>query len=249
LPEDPALGRLIDRERVALFGYSMGGYGVLIGAGARLDPASPIVAHMPGGLLAPYVRGAPLERALEIAHLKAVVAIAPAGGGAAAAWGAEGMRSIAVPLLLIAGNRDHTVDYSSGARAFFDQAVHARRYLLTFEGAGHDIGFDPAPASMRHSLWNYDWFTDPVWRTERVNEINAHFITAFLDRYVKGDESKSAYLDGLVPHADAGTWSPTPPAPYGSFSPGAPGATLWKGFQSAHAEGLELLAADPERLK
>ena len=29
---------------------------------------------------------------------------------------------------------------------------------------------------------------------ERINAINAHFITAFLDRYVKGDEPRAAYL-------------------------------------------------------
>jgi predicted dienelactone hydrolase len=242
------LGRehLIDPQRIALFGYSMGGYGVLTCAGAGLDPAGPANQQMPGKLLAPYVRGGALENSLHVPHLRAVVALSPAGGGAFAAWGAEGLKSIEVPLLLIAGDRDHTVDYASGARAFFDQAVRAHRYLLTFKGAGHDIGFDPAPASMRAKLWDYDWFTDPVWRTERVNAINAHFITAFLDRYVKGDESRAAYLEVPQTQSWLGEWpASTPPTAYDAPSPGPPVDTLWKGFQRHHAEGLELLEAQP----
>jgi hypothetical protein len=34
-------------------------------------------------------------------------------------------------------------------------------------------------------LWDQDWFEDPVWRKDRINAINAHCISAFLDRYVK----------------------------------------------------------------
>jgi predicted dienelactone hydrolase len=252
LPAMLAREHLVDPERIALFGYSMGGYGVLTCAGAALDPEGPPNRLMPGKLLAPYVRGGPLESSLRIAHLRAVVAISPAGGGQEfAAWGSDGLKGIAVPLLLIAGNRDHTVDYASGARAFFDAAIHAHRYLLTFKGAGHDIGFDPAPASMRARLWDFDWFTDPVWRTERVNAINAHFITAFLDRYVKGDESRAAYLEVPVPQSAQGEWpASSPPTVYGAFSPGPPASTVWKGFQRNHAEGLELIeaqAAPPAR--
>jgi len=55
---------------------------------------------------------------------------------------------------------------------------------------------------------------DPVWRAERVNAINAHFITAFLDRYVKGDESRAAYLNVPVARSADGAWpSPAPALP------------------------------------
>lgn len=245
LEQSLAAEHLIDPERKALFGYSMGGYGVLTCAGARLDPKGPPNALVPGELLAAYVRGGALESTLRVHGLRAVVAMSPTGGDTFAAWGYDGLDSITAPLLLIAGDRDHTVDYGTNARAFFERARHAHRYLLTFKGAGHDIGFDPAPESMRASLWSLDWFTDPVWRTERVNEINAHFITAFLDRYLKGDESRSAYLEVPVTESAQGRWAPATPIPYDAVSPGAPGATLWKGFQRKHAEGLELLEALP----
>jgi predicted dienelactone hydrolase len=234
----------VDPARTALVGYSMGGYGVLTAAGATLDPDGGVVKAVPGGLMQPYARGGAMRDALTVKGLLAVVAISPAGGGTMAAWGAEGVSMITAPLLLIAGDHDRTVDYATGARAFFDMASSAHRYLLTFKEGGHAIGLNPAPNSMRERLWDQDWFEDPVWRKERINAINAHFITAFLDRYVRGDESRAAYLDVAAPGSSDGAWPATaPPLAYDAYSPGSPDVTVWKGFQRNHAAGLELLQA------
>ena len=222
----------------------MGGYGVLTAAGAMLDPASVAVTSVPGGLMLPFARGGAYHDALVVGGLRAVVAISPAGGGSLAAWGAPGLRSITAPLLLIAGDNDRTVDYVSGARAIFDMADAAHRYLLTFKGGGHSLGLNPAPDAMRQRLWDQDWFEDPVWRKERVNAINAHFISAFLDRYVRDNESRAAFLDVPVAESDAGVWPNTvPPLGYDAYSPGTAGVTFWKGFQRNHAAGLEILQA------
>jgi len=234
----------IDPTRTALIGYSMGGYGVLAAAGADIDPGSPLVQISANGGLARYARGGADRDKLRVAGLRAVVALAPAGGSLGA-WGSDGLASITVPMLLISGDRDHTVDYTSGARAFFDQAINSNRYLLTFLGGGHRIGLGPVPDEMRGRLWDQDWFEDNVWNAERIVGINLHFITAFLDRYVKGDETRAGYLDGLVPRSADGAWSAPPELPYSAYSPGGDGVTLWKGFQRQHAEGLELLHAAP----
>jgi predicted dienelactone hydrolase len=237
---------LIDPSRLALLGYSQGGYGVLTAAGATLDPAGALTQVVPGGLLQPYVRGAPLEDAVRVKGLRAVVAISPAGGGKYAAWGPSGLLGITAPLLLIAGDADRTVNYATGARAFFDAARNSHRFLLTFKGAGHVIGLNPAPDAMRQRLWDQDWFEDPVWSKQRLNAIEAHFITAFLGRYLKGDEAYAAYLDVPVIDSSAGTWpDQRPPSAYEAFSPGDAEITVWKGFQRKHAEGLELLQAAP----
>ena len=234
----------VDASRTALIGYSMGGYGVLTAAGATLDPDGGAVKRVPGGLLAPFARGGALRDTIVVKGLRAVVAIAPAGGGPLASWGADGVRAIAVPLLLISGNEDRTVDYATGARAIFDMASGAHRYLLTFKGAGHAIGLSPVPDAMRQRLWDEDWFEDPVWRKDRITAINTHFITAFLDRHVKGDESRDAYLDVPLPESSAGAWpAETPPLAYDAYSPGTSPITVWKGFQRNHAAGLELLQA------
>ena len=234
----------VDASRTVLIGYSMGGYGVLTAGGAWLDAKSPLAGMVPGGLLAPYVQGGAASDAMHAPNVKAVVAISPAGG-ALAAWGPEGLKGIKAPLLLIAGDRDRTVDYASGARAFFDAAKAANRYLLTFHNGGHALGLGPAPDEMKASLWDEDWFEDPVWRKERLVGINLHFITAFLDLYVKGDASRSPYIDGLIVESSQGEW-PTAPkdTPWGAYSPGGDGITLWKGFQRRHAEGLSLMHQD-----
>jgi predicted dienelactone hydrolase len=234
---------LIEPERTALIGYSMGGYGVLTAAGASLDAKSPLMKMVPGGLLLPYVKGGAMRDAVTLKGLRAVVAMAPAGGGTLAAWGTEGIRDLHVPLLLIAGDDDRTVNYATGARAIFDTAAETQRYLLTFKGCGHAIGLNPVPDSMRQRLWDEDWFEDPVWRKERIIEINAHFISAFLDRYVKGDESRAAYLTVAVTDSSTGAWPNPTSYAYDAFSPATEGVTVWKGFQKNHAAGLQLLQA------
>jgi len=234
----------VDPSRTALIGYSMGGYGVLTAAGAELDPDGPVVSLVPGGLLKRHARGGAMQGAVRAAGVKAVVGIAPAGGSLEA-WGDDGLRAIATPLLLIAGDRDGTVSYESGARAFFDAATGCERYLLTYRGAGHRIGLGPAPAEMRSRLWNLDWFEDPVWRQERIVGINLHFITAFLDRYVRDDASRAAYLDGLPVESAEGQWPAAAGGAYDAYSPGSGEVTLWKGFQRGHAESLQLLRAAP----
>lgn len=229
--------------RTALIGYSMGGYGVLTAAGAELDADSPLAKEVPGGLLLPYCRGGAEQNVVRVAHLRAVVAISPAGGPPWSAWGPHGLAAISAPLFLINGNRDRTVGYRRAGLRAFEQAIHAPRYLLTLEEAGHDIGLDPAPPQMRGSLWNLSWFQDPVWSTERVNEINAHFITAFLDLYVKGENRYAAYLDVPISHAGRGVW-PHDHAPFAAFSPGTGDITVWKGFQHSFAVGLKLQRAE-----
>jgi alpha-beta hydrolase superfamily lysophospholipase len=235
---------LVDPARIALVGYSMGGYGVLTAAGATLDPDGGAIKRVPGNLMLPFARGGAMSGSLLVKGLRAVVAISPAGAGTLASWGAEGLRAISAPLLLIAGDDDRTVDYRTGARAIFDAASGAHRYLLTFKGGGHAMGLNPVPDAMRNKLWDQDWFEDPVWRKDRINAINAHFITAFLDLYVKGDADRAAYLNVAVPESAAGVWPAATPAPaYDAYSPGTGDITVWKGFQRNHASGLELLQA------
>jgi hypothetical protein len=216
----------------------MGGYGALTAAGAALEPALAPATH---GALAPFVRGAAHAGELTVAHLRAVVVIAPAGlFPYGEAWGAMGLAAITAPSLFIVGDQDRTVGYDPGVRTLYAQEIHAPRYLLTFENAGHSIGMDAAPAAMRRRLWDLDWFEDPVWRKSRVTAIQTHFISAFLDRYVKDDTSKAPYLDVGEPVGDHTVWPARPGEAWGAVSTGVAPNTVWMGFQRRHAAGLEL---------
>ena len=241
------LGALIDPAELALIGYSQGGYGVLAAGGATLDPDGPNMSLVPGGWMKRLARGAATEGEGKVTGVKAIVAIAPAGGGPRSSWGSAGMLGITAPMLLIQGDVDRTVDYQSGALADFENARNSNRYLLTFRLGGHDIGLSPAPAQMRGSLWNMDWFVDPIWRPERVNAINLHFITAFLAVNLKHDASMNSFLDVPVEVAGDGVWNAPAGTPWGAYSPGGNGITLWKGFQRGHAQGLTLRHAAAER--
>lgn len=227
-----------DPKRTVLIGYSMGGYGVLTAAGAPLDPK---LATATRGVLAPYVAGGAKAGEIKVADLKAVVAISPPSNlRGTALWAAPGVAAIHTPTLFIVGSQDHVVGYDPGVRTLFADEVHAPRYLLTFREAAHSIALIGAPPEMRKTFWDEDWFEDSVWRKDRLLAVQAHFITAFLDRTVKGDAAKGAYLDGLVPNSDDGAWADAPPGRYAGYSPGPPASTIWKGFQPSRAKGMSL---------
>ena len=233
----------VDPDRVAVIGYSMGGYGALTVAGATLNPTGRPAQSVSNGDLKPYLRGGSKVDSLTIPGLKAVAVIAPAGGGQGfSAWGAEGLADLKTPLMVIAGDRDRTVGYADGVRTVFEQTVHADRYLLVFQNGGHNIGMNAAPAEMRSRLWDFDWFEDPVWSKARTAGIQQHMITAFLDLWVKGDETRTAYLNVDVPISNDTKWPTGGPLGYAAISPGGHGAT-WKGFPRNHALGLELYHA------
>jgi predicted dienelactone hydrolase len=230
----------IDPSRIALIGYSQGGYGVLTAGGATLDPEGPNMAHVADGWLKKLARGSADADAIKVHGLKAIVALAPGGGSPRSAWGGEGLAAITAPLLLIHGDADPVVDYKTGALAVFGGAVNADRYLLTYKQAGHSIALNPVPTEMRGSLWDIDWFEDPIWRQDRINAINLHFITAFLAVHLRGESDKRSFLDVPVEQSDAGEWNAPDGTPWGAYSPGGDGVTLWKGFQRRHARGMIL---------
>jgi predicted dienelactone hydrolase len=237
------LGAQIDPAQVALIGYSQGGYGVLTAGGASLDPDGANMGLVAGGWLKKHARGTAGAGEVIVPDVKAIVALAPAGGLPKSAWGAEGLAAIKAPLLLIQGDADPVVDYKTGALAVFNGAVNSDRYLLTYKQAGHAVALNPAPAEMRGSVWDMDWWEDPIWRNDRISAINLHFITAFLAVHLRGDGSQAAYLNVAVENSDDGVWAAPDGTPWGAYSPGGDGVTLWRGFQRRHARGMELQRA------
>lgn len=154
------------------------------------------------------------------------------------AWDAAGLAGIHIPMLVIAGNQDDISDYAHGIKPAFEEAVHSDRCMLVYKNARHNVGGNPAPSEALAGFPAREFFEEPVWRKERITAINQHFITAFLDLTLKGDESKRAYLHVVPEISNDGQW----PLPQGESSGAkfSDGTNYWKGFQRRWAVGLEM---------
>ena len=233
---DGDLGGIIDADNSAIVGYSMGGYGALIFAGGGVTEEAPDFSYSaPQRLLERNMAGTESLASLVDPRIKAVAAFAPWGRNTNF-WDAEGLSAIEKPLLLIAGSVDDVSGYDF-IRQIFAETTGTTRHLLTFENGNHNAGAPiPAPleswvASPALNFIPFDHYADPVWDTVRLNDISAHFVTAFLDVHLREDVSRAPYLD-LMPKAIDGVWAVdeagTPTADF----------TYWQGFQNRTAVGL-----------
>jgi predicted dienelactone hydrolase len=232
----------VDAANVAIVGYSMGGYGALTSAGAGISKASPLAKFVPGGYLADWFADSPKFQAVRRTALKAVVAIAPWGEQPPyAAWDAPALAAIQIPTLFIAGDHDDVADYENGIRPAFEKAVQSDRCMLVYENARHNTGGNPAPPSLE-SPGMASFFDEPVWRKERINAVNNHFITAFLGWTLKGETAKRDYLHVAPAKSGDGKWAAQQATDEPAYSTGkdAAGNLFWKGFQRRSALGLEM---------
>jgi len=235
---------LADTRNVATVGYSMGGYGAVTSAGAGYSESSALMKFVPGGYLKDWAADSPKFQSIDRSRVKAVVAIAPWGEQAPyKAWDAQGLAAIRIPTLFIAGNHDDVADYGNGIKPAFEHAVNSQRCLLVYENARHNTGGNPAPVGLSLPYPMMESFDEPAWRKDRITSINQHFITAFLDLYLKGDQEKASYLQLEPVDSNDGKWPASPTEKdAGSFSTGkdAAGDLFWKGFQRRWAVGLEM---------
>lgn len=199
--KDSFLYGLVDTSDTGLIGYSMGGYGAVINAGAGVTEQ--VVASKqspPFGTLKRHQSG--IKSGAD-KRLKTVIAFAP--------WGMnyhmfsnDTLKEISVPMLLIAGSQDDVSGYENGVRAIWQGASNVNRSLLTYDNANHNAGaVMPAPEESymfdKELGFNIsEHYIDAVWDNARMNNIAQHFVTAWLDKYLKNDTSKEAYLD-IVP--------------------------------------------------
>jgi predicted dienelactone hydrolase len=241
---DHFLHGLADTSKVAIVGYSMGGYGAIISGGAGISGSSGLLKAVPGGYLRDWTAGDPKFQALDRSRIKAIVAIAPWGEQPPyQAWDADGLAAIRIPSLFIAGDHDDVADYANGIKKAFELAVHSERCLLVYENARHNTGGNPAPVGAPLDYGLLQSFDEPVWRKDRIDSINQHFITAFLDLYLKGDRSKAEFLHVAPVRSDDGQWPAQSMArDKGEYSAGKGGSgnEFWKGFQRRWSLGLEM---------
>ena len=215
------LNGLLDASRVAIVGYSMGGYGALATAGAGYSKQGGSARAIPGSYFDAWTAGNPKFEARKRDNLKAMVAIAPWGNQPPNSnWDAQGLAGIHIPSLFIVGDQDDVSGYEQGVRKAFEGAVNSDRRMLVYENARHNVGGNPPPPEALGNFTTRAFFDEPVWRKDRIAAINQHFITAFLDLYLKGDDTRHAYLDVPLKSTE--------------------GTTVWKGFQRRWALGMQM---------
>jgi predicted dienelactone hydrolase len=223
------LTNLIDVDNTALIGYSMGGFGVLNAAGAGYSEQSiKFFGILTGGSKAIEDRTAnsAVFKASYDSRIKAVVAFAP-WGMERGVWDTEGLKGLKVPTFFVAGSQDDISGYEKGIKAIYLGATNANRYLLTYANARHNIAPNPPPVeSLKPGLHfdEYYRYAEPAWNERRINNINQHFVTAFLGVHLKKKDF-GKYLE-LKENANEKTWT---------------------GFKPRSSTGLELLHAMPEK--
>ena len=200
----PELAALPDDGRRAVLGYSMGGYGALLAAGARLDPAARLEAlGVPAGWrspLAPVLRGRH-GKELDAARgrIGTIVALAPWGGRDAIAL--SSLAEVRARTLLLTGDADQVSGYDDGVVPIFEHLRGAHRRLVTLHGMGHNIAPDPPPAAAWRAgdADGYRHYADAVWDPRVTNDLVRHFTVAFLER----TEADAASSEGWP-----GAWNP-----------------------------------------
>jgi len=231
---------LIDTETIGLLGYSMGGYGALASAGAPYDFAKDPLSNLPAAAQE-QLRAATQQPA----PIKALVTFAPWGGQPDnRAWSAESLAKINVPTLIVAGSEDDVVNYKDGVRWLFDNLTGADRHLLVFREARHNIVGNKFELPADSSFTAIEYLNEPVWRSDRLNAINRHFVTAFFDWKLKGEEAKSAYLNVPTSDSNASEWQVGFGDQLNGEFAGADETDHWRGFQRRWAVGLELYSAN-----
>ncbi len=214
--------QIVDTDNVGLVGYSMGGYGVLNVAGAAYaEPAINVFKSLTGGSTAIAERTLSNPEYLKTVdqRIKAVVAFAP-WGMERGVWDDASLKNLKVPTFFVSGSHDDISGYEKGVKAIYDKAINAERYLLTYLNARHNVAPNPPPPeSLQKGLPfdEYYRYAEPSWDENRLNNINQHFVTAFLGIHLKNQDFKK-YLEGQVNSNDK----------------------TWPGFKARASTGMEL---------
>ena len=221
---------IVDTDRAAIIGHSMGGFGAINTVGGcyafeseffkQVGVPAAIAMVLPFALNSCYGGREQLDP-----RWKAVQLLAP-WGGEASVHDINAMAKIGVPTLYLAGDQDNTSGFENGIKRLYERTGSEHNYLLVFENARHNIGPHPAPAASFATDFELGHYFDPVWDTETINRVIEHMSLAFLDCHVKEDQDRCAYL-------------PTRESSQQYKGADHQFQEAWKGFKHLWASGLQ----------
>jgi len=209
---------MIDTERIAVVGHSLGGYTALAAAGAPLDLQwfSSVAEEHPEYCVLPPESGSvdacasilsSAQELAEIAGLETVptglwpswgdpridtiVALAPL----AAVFGPESLSGVNVPTMLMGASADRSNSPETNVYPVYEYLGSGQKSLILFEGADHNLfqtGCDSIPWAADAGFF---WLcSDAVWDMNRAHDLINHFTTAFLLSVLYGDAEATAAL-------------------------------------------------------
>lgn len=215
----PFLKNKIDISRIGIIGHSFGGYTALVCAGAEIDvpylkeicpqeyESFFEVAKSADSffqcriIFSDYLKN--VDRAISFSdpRIKACIAMAPV---TSKIFGKEGLSKIKIPVMIMGGDRDTTVNFQKEQLKTFPK-LNPPKYLLILIGGNH-ISFNGEPEEVieRYTLskklkdfyylWGKLFNPPPVLDFKRGHLYITKFSSAFFDLYLKGDSSAKKFL-------------------------------------------------------
>ncbi len=230
MSDDSEWADMLDQQRAAVLGYSMGGYGALNTVGGCYDFPLPMLAgfqmnEQQASAARQVLNTCAANRTEADPRWKAVVTIAP-WGGEAGVHTEDSLANLTVPALFIAGELDDVSGYENGVAKLFEQTGSKDKYMLVYENARHNIAAHPAPQAAYGNDLDIGHYFEPAWSSETINRINNHMVLAFLNCHVNGQADACS----LLPERES---SDQLKQADGKMSP------AWPGFQERWATGLQ----------
>jgi predicted dienelactone hydrolase len=211
LTSDPPEGLedVLDTDRVGVAGYSSDGFFSLALSGARINPAYYFSQCAQAPSLDPPLQPFLIEYYCKLSERwdefssqvgaeittvsgglwqpttdDRILAVMPMAPDSAWLYGAEGLASIKIPSLIIAGTADDLVSYKMTSCYVFEHLVNADRFLISFIGKRHMM----------------------VENEEIISRIN-HFAVAFLGYYIQGQTDYAKFFsEDFVTQFDDLAW-------------------------------------------
>ncbi|KAJ3297564.1 hypothetical protein HDU76_006547 [Blyttiomyces sp. JEL0837] len=185
----------VDATKSTIMGYSFGGYGALLTAGATLNPS--YITAIGLGSLAPFFT--PLQTASTRPGIKASVAISPWGNGSgflgtSFAINMTSLANIKIPQLIIAGDLDDVAGYAGIVQMFQGLTSSTGKMMVTIKNASHNIALNPPPSDWLAYSDSSTWqrLAEENWDQGFLNNIVQHFASAYIQQVIVNGTSTSS---------------------------------------------------------